>query len=41
MEAWLMMFSEMRVVSMNVMTWMVRIVSDVTVRVTMRSKGMS
>ena len=41
MEAWLVMFSEMRVVSMNVMTWMMRIVSDVTVRVTMRSKGMS
>ena len=38
MEAWLVVFTEMRVVSVNVMTWMMRIVSDITVRVTMRSK---
>ena len=38
MEAWLVVFTEMRVVSVNVMTWMMRIVSDITVRVTMGSK---
>ena len=38
MEAWLVVFTEMRVVSMNVVTCMMRIVSDITVRVTMRFK---
>ena len=41
MEAWLVVFTEMGVVSVNVMTWMMGIVSDIPVRVTMRSKRMS
>ena len=41
MEAWLVVFTEMRVISVNVMTWMMGIVSDIPVRVTMRSKRMS
>ena len=41
MEAWLVVFTEMRVVSVNVVTCLMRIVSDIPVRVTMRSKRMS
>ena len=41
MEARFVVFTEVWVVSMNFMAWMMSIVSDISVRVTMRSKLMS
>ena len=41
MEAWLVVFTEVRVISVNVMTRVMRIVPDIAIRVTMRSKRMS